>query len=75
MHMLRHDDIADDNESIAAARLLECLKKEVAPKRGRQQSPAAIATGSDEVKVARAIISLETIRHPRIVDPSPQSMM
>jgi hypothetical protein len=75
MHMLRHDHIADDNESIAAARLLESLKKEVVTPRGRQQSSAAITTGSDEVKVAPAIISLESIRHPRIVDPSPSSMM
>src|SRR5579864_4358364 len=64
MDVLRHDDVSDQDELVAAADLLEHTQKEVAVARTAQQWLTLVAAGSDEVEIAGSVVAAQTRRPP-----------
>jgi hypothetical protein len=63
MDVLGHNYIANDDELIAIAHLLQHGQKEVATARGAKQRLSAITTAGNEMKVAGAVVAPEIAPH------------
>jgi hypothetical protein len=63
MKMLRHDHVTHHHESIALARLLQDGKKHVTAAGRAQQRRTLITTAGNEVQVARAVVSVQSLGH------------
>ena len=70
MNVFGHDHVADDDESIALADLLQHSQKQVPTARSAEQALSTITTASDEVKVSSAVVAIEIVPHgPSIAPP------
>jgi len=63
MDVLRHDDVSDQDESVAAPYLLEHTQKKVAVARIAQQWLTPVAAGGDEVEITGSVVAAQTRRH------------
>jgi hypothetical protein len=63
MHMLGHDHISDDDNSVADSRLFEDAQEEVATLRRAQQRTPLVTTEGDEVKRSGAVGAAKTGGH------------
>jgi len=57
--VLGHDDVAQDDQPIAAANAFEHSEEQVAFLGGSQEWLPAIATGGKEMQVSRAVVAGE----------------
>jgi hypothetical protein len=64
VHMLGHDDIADDNKMIAAAHLFQDPEKEITIPRAVKKCAAMVTTGRDKVQVSSTVITAKRVWHP-----------
>ena len=70
MNVFGHDDVADNDERIALADLLQHSQKQVPTARSAKQGLSTITTASDEVKVSSAVVAIEIVPHgPSIAPP------
>jgi hypothetical protein len=65
MDVLRHDDVSQNDEAIAAAHFLQHVQEEIASVRGAEKGLATIATGGDKVQIAGAVVTLKVSRHDK----------
>ncbi len=63
VHVLRHNHVADDAELVLAANFPENPYEHVACPRRAQQRQSTITTAGDEMKMALAVITLQSLRH------------
>ena len=63
MEVFGHDHVADDDESIALADLLQHSQKQVPTARSAKQGLSTITTASDEVKVSSAVVAMQIVPH------------
>jgi len=63
MNVFGHDHVADDDESIALADLLQHSQKQVPTARSAKQGLSTITTASDEVKVSSAVVAMQIVPH------------
>lgn len=61
--MLRHHYVTHYHEAIASADFFENRKKQIAMARAAQQRTPLVATGGDEVKIVRAVVTTKTRWH------------
>ena len=63
MDVLGHDHVSNHHETITPPHRLQDLEKQVAvPRRAQQLTPLITARG-DEVQIAGAVITMQSIRH------------
>ena len=67
MHMLRHHHVADYDETISLAHLLQDFQEQIAPYRTSEQRLAMITTPGDEVMVSVAVVALQSPWHEETV--------
>jgi hypothetical protein len=78
MEVFGHNDVADDDELITPANPLPDSEEEVSSTYATQQRETVIATAGDEVKIAAAVVSLQTPGHReeyRSLKPAPCSYL
>ena len=63
MKMLRHDDVAVNNEAILAAGFLEDFEEQVATEGGAEMRAAVVTTAGDVVQIVVAVETVEALRH------------
>ena len=63
MHMLGHDHVSDDDNSVADSCFLEGAQKKIATLRRAQQRTALVTAEGDEVKVSGAVGAAKTGGH------------
>ncbi len=64
--MFGHHDVANHDETVAAAQLFQSFQKEIAACGCAQQSTAPITTGGDEMQVAGTAVSFQTFGHGKV---------
>ena len=67
MHMLRHHHVADYDETISLAHLLQDFQEQIATYRTSEQRLAMITTPGDEVMVSVAVVALQSPWHEETV--------
>ena len=65
MHMLGHDDVADQLETIFFSDLAENLDEQVPVPRRAKKRKTVITTESEKVQVTESVDTLEVFRHRR----------
>jgi hypothetical protein len=75
MEMFRHNHIPDHHKPIAPAHALQHREEELAARVCTQHRLTLITTARDEVQIARAIKTLEELRHMTSIDAQPSSKM
>ena len=63
VHMLRHEDVANESKAIARSRLFERANGQIAGANGVQQGPALITAKGDEMEIAKSGDALQIFRH------------
>jgi len=63
MHMLRHDDISGDNETVAQPHLFQFLLEDAVSASSCKQRLPAVATEGEEVKLAGILIADQPSGH------------
>jgi len=63
MNVFGHDDVANNDEGIALADLLQHFQKQVPTARSAKQGLSTITTASDEVKVSSAVVAMQIVPH------------
>jgi len=72
MCVLRHHDIAQDDDPISPANPFQDLQKQVATGRIAQQRPAVIAAEGEEVEIAGAVSAVKVPGNDwRLEEPNP----
>jgi hypothetical protein len=64
-----HDHVADNDEGIALADLLQHSQKQVPTARSAKQALSTITTASDEVKVSSAVVAMQIVPHGHSIAP------
>lgn len=67
MDVLGHDHVADYHETVTPSHRLQNLQEQISVLRGAQERAPLITTGSDEVQVSGAVITMQPIRHERFL--------
>jgi hypothetical protein len=70
MNVFRHDHVADDHETVAAAGLLEDAEEEIAIAGRAEKGKAPVTTVGDEVGVSSAVVTMESGGHREVVSQS-----
>jgi hypothetical protein len=65
MYVFRHYDVADDDESVALARLFQNREEAVAAASGAQKRQSPVAGAGDKVQVMRAVTAMQTAGHDK----------
>jgi hypothetical protein len=63
MNVLRHHDIADNNEAITLASLFQNREEGIAAARGVQERQSPVARGSDKVQMMSAVGAMRAAGH------------
>ena len=63
MNMLRHDDVANHEETVPLTNALQGMNSRITSNRTAQQRLPLITTERDEVKITAFLKSFETPRH------------
>jgi hypothetical protein len=63
MNMVGHHHITDNDERITLSDLLQHSEKQVAAAPRAEQGPSAIATASNEMKIAGAAVAMQVVPH------------
>jgi len=61
--MLRHDDVAVDDEAILAAGFLQDFEEQVATESSAELRATVVATAGDVVQIVVPVEALEALRH------------
>jgi hypothetical protein len=69
MNVFGHDHVANDDEGIALADLLQHSQKQVPTARSAEQGLSTITTASDEVKVSSAVVAMQIVPHGHSIAP------
>src|SRR5579884_1565567 len=65
MNMFRHHHISHYHEPVTPANFLQSFNEKLTIFSSREQRPALITTGGDEMQILRAVVSLQTCGHIR----------
>ena len=64
--LLRHYDIANDDEPVTLARLFQNRKEGIAAARGAQERQPVVTGGSDKVQVMSAVGAMQAAGHDKL---------
>src|SRR6266849_8820899 len=63
MHVIRHNHVSDQQESVTFTNLAEGLDEEVSRPQGVEQRQPPIAAEREEMYMAVSVVALQTLRH------------